>query len=89
MASRSFRTAGFEDATKTHVAASAGRGYGYQWWTLDHGAFAAIGIHGQLIYVDPARKLVVAMNSAWPVATGAERSEARKKFLALVTEAVD
>ena len=79
----------FEDATRMHVAASADRGYGYQWWTLDRGAFAAIGIHGQLIYIDPAHKLVVAMNSAWPVATGADRSDARKKFLALITEAVD
>jgi len=41
-----------------------GFGYGYQWWTRDDGSFSAIGIHGQVIHVDPARGLVVALNSA-------------------------
>ena len=41
-----------------------GRGYGYQWWTRDDDTFDAIGIHGQMIHVDPHRKLVVAINSA-------------------------
>ena len=26
----------------------------------------AIGIHGQLIYVDPARDVVIAKQSSWP-----------------------
>jgi CubicO group peptidase (beta-lactamase class C family) len=79
----------FEDATRKHYPTTdPDRGYGYQWWTMNAGAFAAIGIHGQLIYIDPARKLVVAMNSAWPVATAPERSAARKAFLALVTSAI-
>ena len=45
-----------------------GFGYGYQWWTRDDGTFNAIGIHGQQIHIDPARRLVVAINSAWPMA---------------------
>jgi CubicO group peptidase (beta-lactamase class C family) len=45
-----------------------GFGYGYQWWTRDNGSFNAYGIHGQQIHIDPARRLVVAINSAWPVA---------------------
>ena len=28
----------------------------------------AIGIHGQLIYADPGRRVVVAKQSSWPVA---------------------
>lgn len=43
-----------------------GFGYGYQWWTRDDGRFNARGLHGQLIHVDPARDLVVVMNSAAP-----------------------
>jgi CubicO group peptidase (beta-lactamase class C family) len=43
-------------------------GYGYQWWTRNNGTFNAVGIHGQHIHIDPARRLVVAVNSAWPVA---------------------
>jgi CubicO group peptidase (beta-lactamase class C family) len=45
-----------------------GLGYGYQWWTRDDGTFNASGIHGQQIHIDPARRLVIAINSAWPMA---------------------
>lgn len=80
----------FEAATRRQADTTyADRGYGYQWWIMDSGAFAAIGIHGQLVYIDPSRRLVVAINSAWPVATGAERSAARTRFLNLITAAVD
>ena len=80
----------FEAATQRQADTTYGeRGYGYQWWTMNGGAFAAIGIHGQLIYIDPARRLVVAINSAWPVATRPERSAARTRFLNLITAAVD
>ena len=80
----------FDAATRKQAAIEvAGWGYGYQWWTLDSGSFAAIGIHGQLIYIDPARRLVVAINSAWPVATVPERSAARKEFPSLIAAAVD
>jgi CubicO group peptidase (beta-lactamase class C family) len=41
-----------------------------QWWTRGNGSFAAEGIYGQLINLDPARKLVVVVNSAWTAATG-------------------
>lgn len=80
----------FEEATRKHFAThDPDRGYGYQWWTFEGGGFAAIGIHGQLIYIDPARQLVVAMNSAWPAATSPERNAARKEFLQRITAAVD
>jgi CubicO group peptidase (beta-lactamase class C family) len=43
----------FEQATRQQAASkNPGWGYGYQWWTTGGGAFAAIGIHGQLIYID-------------------------------------
>ncbi|MEP5938850.1 MAG: serine hydrolase [Erythrobacter sp.] len=56
--------------TKQADIGSPGSGYGYQWWTYDDGTFAAQGIFGQGIYVDPARKLVIASNSNWPNASG-------------------
>ena len=59
-----------------------GRGYGYQWWVLPEGRYAAVGIFGQSIMVDPARKLVVAISGAWPAATGKELSAARNAFWA-------
>lgn len=39
-------------------------GYGYFWWLYDGGVFEASGIFGQGIYVDPQRRLVIAIHSA-------------------------
>ena len=41
-------------------------GYGYQWWVPnDSGAYCAIGIYGQFIYVDPKARVVIAKTSAF------------------------
>jgi CubicO group peptidase (beta-lactamase class C family) len=40
-------------------------GYGYQWW-LHAGAFSAIGIYNQYVWVDPTRRVIVAKLSATP-----------------------
>lgn len=67
-----------------------GKGYGYQWWTYDSGAFAAQGIFGQGIFIDPARKLVIASNSNWPTATDPDGVGAqREEFYRAVQAAVD
>jgi len=66
------------------------RGYGYQWWTNDDGSFAAQGIFGQGIFVDPTRKLVIASNGNWPTATDPEGvGTARETFYKAVQAAVD
>jgi CubicO group peptidase (beta-lactamase class C family) len=42
-------------------------GYGLQWWTMgDSEAFAAIGLQGQYIYIDPATDTVVVKLSYYP-----------------------
>lgn len=81
----------FADATRnwTTIPDAGGRGYGYQWWTGGDGTYQAQGIFGQLIHVDPARKLVVVTSSAWPRATGRELSAARSAFLTEIKQAVD
>lgn len=67
-----------------------GRGYGYQWWTNDDGSFAAQGIFGQGIFVDPKRKLVIASNGNWPTATDPEGvGRAREAFYKAVQAAID
>ncbi|HWU76805.1 MAG TPA: serine hydrolase [Rhodanobacter sp.] len=66
-----------------------GRGYGYLWWTDADGSYAAIGIFGQMVYVDPARRLVIAQVGAWPHATSDELVAARRQFVATVKRAVD
>ncbi len=42
-------------------------GYAYQFWIPQsaEGEFMAIGVYGQFIYVNPARKVVIAKNSAY------------------------
>ncbi|MCY6383094.1 serine hydrolase domain-containing protein [Hoeflea prorocentri] len=46
-----------------------GLGYKNQWWIpleQDSGDFAAIGIHGQFLYINPERQIVIAMNATYP-----------------------
>lgn len=76
--------------TKQADIAVPGRGYGYQWWTNDDGSFAAQGIFGQGIFIDPKRKLVIASNGNWPTATDPEGvGKAREAFYKSVQDAVD
>jgi len=39
-------------------------GYGYLWWLLGEENYAASGIFGQRIYIDPANGIVIALHSA-------------------------
>jgi CubicO group peptidase (beta-lactamase class C family) len=67
--------AGQPDSAPTgfgRVAPGSPAGYGYHWWALPHvptgihaGAFTAMGAFGQYIYVNPAARVVVAIQSAW------------------------
>lgn len=54
----------FGDGFPTFGAGS----YTSQWWVLhnDHGAFAARGVHGQTIYVDPTAEMVLVRLASFP-----------------------
>jgi CubicO group peptidase (beta-lactamase class C family) len=67
-------------------------GYGYQWWALPPGpsgihagAFSAIGAFGHLIYINPAERVVVAIQSMWPQS---KDLEAEAEAFALIRAAV-
>jgi CubicO group peptidase (beta-lactamase class C family) len=67
-------------------------GYGYQWWTVNDGSYAAQGIFGQGIFIDPKRKLIIASNSNWPQATdrqGGDQAQKRGLFYKQVQLAID
>ncbi len=66
-----------------------GAGYGYQWWTFDDGSFAAQGIFGQGIFIDPKRKLVIAGNGNWPRATPDDKKAGRDAFYRAVQSFLD
>ncbi|MBB4614700.1 serine hydrolase domain-containing protein [Novosphingobium taihuense] len=61
-----------QQTTMIPFAASAalgiGRGYGFQTWQLDSepGAYSAVGLAGQFIYVHPASKTVIVKLSHFP-----------------------
>ena len=80
----------FASATTTRRQTDEpGQGYGYQWWTRSNGTFAARGIFGQLLHIDPARRLVIAMLSNWCSPVGPDRSAAREAMISAVTAAVE
>jgi CubicO group peptidase (beta-lactamase class C family) len=67
-------------------------GYGYQWWILNDGAYAARGIFGQGIFIDPKRKLVIASNSNWPQSSdhqGGDQDKRRLAFFKQIQQAID
>jgi CubicO group peptidase (beta-lactamase class C family) len=66
----------------------ANAGYGYLWWLRPGGAYAAIGIYGQAIHIDPARRLVIVTHSAWPRPTDRDFSAHREAFVAAVGHSV-
>jgi CubicO group peptidase (beta-lactamase class C family) len=65
------------------------RGYGYQWWVTGGGTYAAQGIFGQGIFIDPKRKLVIASNSNWPSAVDEASNKGRDAFYKRVQQAID
>jgi CubicO group peptidase (beta-lactamase class C family) len=62
--------------------------YGYLWWIGGGGRFAASGIFGQYIYVDPERRVVVVTHSLWPVAYNRELPAHQRAFVEALTRAV-
>jgi len=61
-----------EQASTPKVIGGEKVDYGYLLWPLHDRSYAAIGIFGQFVFVDPDRNLVVAMWSAQPKPTDRE-----------------
>lgn len=79
-------------AAATHKQAETGEpghGYGYQWWTDDVGSVNAYGIFGQRIHIDPSRKLVIVVVSAWPAAVGRKWGANDAALSAAIAAALD
>jgi len=66
------------------------RGYGYQWCTYADSSYAARGIFGQGIFIDPRRRIVIVSNGNWARgASDRSASAAREAFYRAVQKAVD
>ncbi len=58
-------------------------GYGLQWWMVGNsGAFSAIGLQGQYIYIDPATKTVVVKLSYFPPGDNTALAAETQAFMA-------
>ena len=56
-------------------------GYGYLWWLFGSERFAALGIFGQQIFVEPKSNLVIAMHSNAPTAVDSEYSKHQRALV--------
>lgn len=59
-------------------------GYGYLWWLDNEGSYMAVGIFGQMVYINPKKNLVIAQFAAWPHAASKELSRNRQEFIKAV-----
>ncbi|WP_240673166.1 serine hydrolase domain-containing protein [Aequorivita ciconiae] len=79
-----------DDATSLlYPVNDQGDGYGYLWWRFKDGNYAAVGIFGQMIYVNPDKNLVIAQIAAWPHAGSKELGHGRQAFINAVLNALD
>ena len=78
------------EATRPAVATGWGAvSYGYQWWINPDGSYRAIGIFGQMIYIDPQRDLVIVTLSSWPEAEWAVGYDRQSRLVGAIVKAVD
>lgn len=77
----------FEQAGAAQVDLGKGYGYGYQWWTYPGDFYGAQGIFGQYITIVPEQRMVIAVVSNYPTATGKGLTEARMGLWKTLIEA--
>ena len=63
-------------------------GYGYFWWLLGDGVYAAEGVFGQYIVIDSQRDLIVVLQSAWPEAWNEALEAHALAFIAALSDFV-
>ena len=79
-----------EDATSLlYETNDQGEGYGYLWWRFKNGSYAAVGIFGQMLYIDPSKELVIAQMAAWPKASSQELTQGRQAFIEAVQRVIE
>ena len=79
-----------KDATSPLFATNdQGAGYGYLWWRSENGSYAAAGIFGQMIYIDPTKDLVIVQIAAWPRASSEHLTKGRQAFIDAVQRVLD
>ena len=62
--------------------------YGYLWWLRGDSAYAASGIFGQAIHIDPKNNVVIALHSARDDASNPEDWALQRTLFGALIEAV-
>jgi hypothetical protein len=84
----------FQEAGKAHMIGGKSVDYGYLWWPIpkgdpvQQGAFSAIGIFGQRLYVNSREKLVIVVLSARPKPDAARSPVSDIAFFAAVAKSL-
>lgn len=79
-----------DDATSLlYETNDQGGGYGYLWWRFKDGSYAAVGIFGQMLYINPHKNLVIAQIAAWPKAGSKDLSQGRQDFIEAVERVIE
>jgi len=63
--------------------------YGYLWWLMPDGSYAAQGIFGQLIWIEPKTETIIVTHGAWPKAIGQDHGEHRWAMVGAIFEALE
>jgi CubicO group peptidase (beta-lactamase class C family) len=69
------------------AASPAYAGYGYKWWLLGDGAYSAVGIFGQYIYINPKHDLVISLHSNAPAAVDSDHHQHAEAAMATIAAA--
>ena len=78
------------DASRAHLPTGWGDiGYGYEWWINADGTYRALGIFGQMIFLDPKSDVVIVTNSVWPEADWDPGYDAVSAFCTAVVHALE
>ncbi|MCS2609769.1 serine hydrolase domain-containing protein [Halomonas dongshanensis] len=72
-----------QEAGRPHEIGGEEVEYGYSWWPEGDGAFSAVGIFGQWVFIDPVNDMVIAMTGAQPKAEAFEIVPVTQFFHAL------
>lgn len=85
-----FSSSWLNRATSPHYPINdQGDGYGYLWWCYKDGSYVALGIFGQMLYINPHKNIVIAQMAAWPRAGSEKLSNERQNFIEAVFRALD
>ena len=84
----------FREAGTAHVIGGKREDYGYLWWPIPagdpihQGAFQAVGIFGQHVYINPHEKLVIVVLSARPKPNSSAEVVNDESFFAAVAKSL-